>query len=113
MPNFSNNIESCRCDQSSQSKVRRCVQIPVLMVLHAFLEGNPFTATLWVGIEGFHMSVNGRHEASLHIEKLEPWLVSGVNVIGGVDIISILAKLPVSMSWTWVMMLSTSSLHQL
>lgn len=29
-----------------------------------FVEGNPFTATLWVGPEGFHMAVNGRHETS-------------------------------------------------
>lgn len=29
-----------------------------------FSEGNPFTATLWVGSEGFHMTVNGRHETS-------------------------------------------------
>lgn len=29
-----------------------------------FAEGNPFTATLWVGSEGFHMTVNGRHETS-------------------------------------------------
>ncbi|KAJ0092507.1 hypothetical protein Patl1_24802 [Pistacia atlantica] len=29
-----------------------------------FIEGNPFTATLWVGWDGFHMTVNGRHETS-------------------------------------------------
>lgn len=29
-----------------------------------FVEGHPFTATLWVGLEGFHMTVNGRHETS-------------------------------------------------
>lgn len=29
-----------------------------------FLEGSPFTATLWAGVEGFHMTVNGRHETS-------------------------------------------------
>ena len=29
-----------------------------------FAEGNPFTATLWVGLDGFHMTVNGRHETS-------------------------------------------------
>lgn len=29
-----------------------------------FIEGNPFTATLWVGWEGFHMTINGRHETS-------------------------------------------------
>lgn len=29
-----------------------------------FVEGSPFTATLWAGDEGFHMTVNGRHETS-------------------------------------------------
>ncbi|KAJ6718467.1 BETA-13-GALACTOSYLTRANSFERASE GALT1 [Salix purpurea] len=63
-----------------------------------FVEGNAFTATLWVGLEGFHMTVNGRHETSfVYREKLEPWLVSGVKVTGGVDILSALARgLPVS-----------------
>ncbi|KAF5939381.1 hypothetical protein HYC85_023640 [Camellia sinensis] len=58
-----------------------------------FVEGNPFTATLWVGLEGFHMTLNGRHETSLRYrKKLEPWLVSGVKVAGGLDLISTLAK---------------------
>ncbi|XP_057959047.1 hydroxyproline O-galactosyltransferase GALT3 isoform X2 [Malania oleifera] len=63
-----------------------------------FVEGNPFTATLWAGLEGFHMTVNGRHETSFtYREKLEPWLVSGVNVAGGLALLSALAKgLPVS-----------------
>lgn len=29
-----------------------------------FAEGIPFTASLWAGVEGFHMTVNGRHETS-------------------------------------------------
>lgn len=29
-----------------------------------FVEGIPFTATLLAGVEGFHMTVNGRHETS-------------------------------------------------
>ncbi|KAG8372828.1 hypothetical protein BUALT_Bualt12G0107600 [Buddleja alternifolia] len=63
-----------------------------------FIEGNPFTATLWAGDEGFHMTVNGRHETSFaYRERLEPWLVNGVNVKGGLTVVSILAKgLPVS-----------------
>ncbi|KAJ8766232.1 hypothetical protein K2173_022291 [Erythroxylum novogranatense] len=63
-----------------------------------FVEGNPFTATLWVGLEGFHMTVNGRHETSFaYREKLEPWLASGVKVAGGLEVLSALAKgLPVS-----------------
>ncbi|XP_040990376.1 hydroxyproline O-galactosyltransferase GALT3 isoform X2 [Juglans microcarpa x Juglans regia] len=63
-----------------------------------FVEGNPFTATLWVGIEGFHMTVSGRHETSFaYREKLEPWSVSRVKVAGGLDLLSAFAKgLPVS-----------------
>lgn len=30
-----------------------------------FVDGNPFTTTIWVGLDGFHMTVNGRHETSL------------------------------------------------
>lgn len=29
-----------------------------------FAESIPFTASLWTGVEGFHMTVNGRHETS-------------------------------------------------
>ncbi|XP_004508103.1 hydroxyproline O-galactosyltransferase GALT3 isoform X2 [Cicer arietinum] len=63
-----------------------------------FSEGNPFTATLWVGSEGFHMTVNGRHETSFaYREKLEPWLVSTVKVAGSLSLLSVLAKgLPVA-----------------
>ncbi|CAK7326272.1 unnamed protein product [Dovyalis caffra] len=63
-----------------------------------FVEGNTFTATLWAGLEGLHMTVNGRHETSFaYREKLEPWSVSEVKVTGGVDVLSALARgLPVS-----------------
>ncbi|KAK7363428.1 hypothetical protein VNO77_05571 [Canavalia gladiata] len=63
-----------------------------------FAEGNPFTATLWVGSEGFHMTVNGRHETSFaYREKLEPWLVSKIKVAGSLSLLSTLAKgLPVT-----------------
>ncbi|KAJ8435754.1 hypothetical protein Cgig2_003176 [Carnegiea gigantea] len=63
-----------------------------------FIEGSPFTATLWVGLEGFHMTVNGRHETSFkYRENLEPWLVNKVRVTGGVSIFSAIAKgLPAS-----------------
>ncbi|XP_020961178.1 hydroxyproline O-galactosyltransferase GALT3 isoform X5 [Arachis ipaensis] len=69
-----------------------------------FAEGNPFTATLWVGSEGFHMTVNGRHETSFAyrevrlfvMQKLEPWLVNNVKVAGSLNLLSVLAKgLPV------------------
>ncbi|KAF7837668.1 hydroxyproline O-galactosyltransferase GALT3 isoform X1 [Senna tora] len=70
-----------------------------------FSEGNPFTATLWVGSEGFHMTVNGRHETSFAfrevsvswMQKLEPWLVSSIKVAGSLSLLSALAKgLPVT-----------------
>ncbi|XP_048320794.1 hydroxyproline O-galactosyltransferase GALT3 [Ziziphus jujuba] len=63
-----------------------------------FVEGTPFTATLWVGLEGFHVTVNGRHETSFaYREKLEPWSVGKVKVSGGLNLLSALAKdLPVS-----------------
>lgn len=35
-----------------------------------FVDGNPFAATLWVGLEGFHMNVNGRHETSFAYRKV-------------------------------------------
>lgn len=58
-----------------------------------FAESIPFTASLWTGVEGFHMTVNGRHETSFaYREKLDPWLVSDVKLKGGLDIISIVAK---------------------
>ncbi|XP_023540320.1 hydroxyproline O-galactosyltransferase GALT3 [Cucurbita pepo subsp. pepo] len=62
-----------------------------------FIEGNLFTATLWIGLEGFHMNVNGRHETSFEYrEKLEPWTVNQVKVTGGLDLLSSFAKgLPV------------------
>ncbi|KAI3717656.1 hypothetical protein L1987_69413 [Smallanthus sonchifolius] len=63
-----------------------------------FSDGSLFTATIGAGKEGFYATVNGRHETSFaYREKLEPWLVSGVRVKGGLRIISTLATgLPVS-----------------
>jgi hypothetical protein len=63
-----------------------------------FSEGSLFTSTLWSGIDGFHMTVNGRHQTSFsYREKLDASLVSGVRVVGGVDVLYAVAKgLPVS-----------------
>ncbi|XP_010546943.1 PREDICTED: hydroxyproline O-galactosyltransferase GALT3 [Tarenaya hassleriana] len=62
-----------------------------------FLKDNSFTATLWVGSEGFHMTVNGQHETSFaYRENLEPWSVTTVKVSGGLNLLSALATgLPV------------------
>ena len=64
----------------------------------AFGEGIPFSATLWSGSEGFHMSVNGRHETSFaYRPKLEAWSVTRVRASAGLKLLSVLAKdLPVS-----------------
>uniref|UniRef100_A0ACD5VL31 Uncharacterized protein n=1 Tax=Avena sativa TaxID=4498 RepID=A0ACD5VL31_AVESA len=64
----------------------------------SIVEGEPFTATMWAGAEGFHMTVNGRHETSFtYRERLEPWSVAEVKVSGDLELLSILANgLPVS-----------------
>lgn len=64
----------------------------------SIIEGEPFTATLWAGAEGFHMTVNGRHETSFaYRERLEPWSVAEVKVSGDLELLSVLANgLPVS-----------------
>lgn len=36
-----------------------------------FSEGSPFTSTLWAGIEGLHMTVNGRHETSFSYREVK------------------------------------------
>lgn len=63
-----------------------------------FVEGYPFAATLWVGLEGFHMTVNGKQITSFEYrESLEPWLVSGVRIAGDLKLLSVLANgLPTS-----------------
>ncbi|CAA6653912.1 unnamed protein product [Spirodela intermedia] len=58
-----------------------------------FVEGHAFTATLWAGLQGFHMTVNGQHETSFpYREGLEPWVVSEVRVAGDLDLLSLLAN---------------------
>lgn len=40
-----------------------------------FVDGNPFAATLWVGREGFHMTVNGRHETSFAFRTVNEFML--------------------------------------
>ena len=35
-----------------------------------FINGLPFAVTLWVGWEGFHMTVNGKHVTSFEYRKV-------------------------------------------
>lgn len=69
-----------------------------------FINGLPFAATLWVGWEGFHMTVNGKHVTSFaYRQNLKPSLVNGVRLKGSVKPISILATgLPASEDVTHV-----------
>ncbi|KAG2318216.1 hypothetical protein Bca4012_069181 [Brassica carinata] len=84
-------------EQTSRITLEESSNDDAMMDDFPFLRGNPFTATLWFGIEGFHMTVNGRHETSFpYREKLEPWLVSAVKVSGGLKLLSVSAtRLPV------------------
>lgn len=63
-----------------------------------FINGFPFAATLWVGWEGFHMTVNGKHVTSFEYrQNLEPSLANFVRLKGGVKPFSIIATgLPAS-----------------
>lgn len=43
-----------------------------------FAEGNLFTATLWAGAEGFHMTINGRHETSFSYREVRYNIICNV-----------------------------------
>ena len=49
-----------------------------------FVEGIPFTSTLWVGIEGFHMTVNGRHETSFPYREVRYDYSNKNMLLGGI-----------------------------
>ncbi|XP_020594595.1 hydroxyproline O-galactosyltransferase GALT3-like, partial [Phalaenopsis equestris] len=64
-----------------------------LSINFPFTVGHAFTSNLWAGIDGFHMTVNGRHETSfMYKERLEPWSVSGVKVEGALEVLSCFAN---------------------
>lgn len=69
-----------------------------------FMNGLPFAATLWVGWEGFHMTVNGKHVTSFEYrQNLKPSLVNAVRLKGSVKPISVLSTgLPTSEDITHV-----------
>ncbi|XP_047166257.1 hydroxyproline O-galactosyltransferase GALT3 isoform X1 [Vigna umbellata] len=100
------NVQAVRSNSKGNGNFGQAASIPSNIssesahrnAIFPFAEGNPFTSTLWVGSEGFHMTVNGRHETSFaYREKLEPWLVSSIKVSGSLSLLSILAKgLPVT-----------------
>jgi hypothetical protein len=46
-----------------------------------FAEGIPFAATLWMGAEGFHMTVNGRHISSFQYRQV--WMPSPIVIPNG------------------------------
>lgn len=63
-----------------------------------FKQGYLAIATLRVGVEGIHISVDGKHITSFaYRESLEPWLISEVRISGDLKLISVLASgLPTS-----------------
>lgn len=63
-----------------------------------FKQGYLAIATLRVGVEGIHMSVDGKHITSFaYRESLEPWLISEIRISGDLKLISVLASgLPTS-----------------
>ncbi|XP_047322749.1 beta-1,3-galactosyltransferase GALT1 [Impatiens glandulifera] len=63
-----------------------------------FKQGYLSVATLRVGVEGIHMTVDGKHVTSFVFrETLEPWLVSEVRVSGDIKLVSVVASgLPTS-----------------
>lgn len=54
----------------SNEQSKRQVKRSHLTAGFPFVEGHPFTATLWNGVEGFHMTVNGRHETSYRYREV-------------------------------------------
>ncbi|KAG0494725.1 hypothetical protein HPP92_005719 [Vanilla planifolia] len=63
-----------------------------------FRHGYLAIATLRIGAEGFHMSVNGKHLTSFAFrENLEPWLVNEARIWGDLKLLSVLGSgLPTS-----------------
>ncbi|KAA8530373.1 hypothetical protein F0562_005082 [Nyssa sinensis] len=63
-----------------------------------FKQRYPSVMTLRVGEEGIQMTVDGKHTTSFaYRERLEPWLVSEVQISGDLELISVLASgLPTS-----------------
>ncbi|ERM94500.1 beta-1,3-galactosyltransferase GALT1 [Amborella trichopoda] len=63
-----------------------------------FTLGFPFVATLRLGLEGIHMTVDGKHITSFaYRDSLEPWLVNEVRISGDLKLMSVLASgLPTS-----------------
>jgi hydroxyproline O-galactosyltransferase 2/3/4/5/6 len=51
-------------EAGSNEQSKRLTRRSHLTAGFPFVEDHPFTATLWNGVDGFHMTVNGRHETS-------------------------------------------------
>lgn len=62
-------LESVKLANASNGTAHASANFP-------FVEGYPFTATLWAGVEGFHMTVNGRHETSFAYREVRYGFIS-------------------------------------
>lgn len=68
--------------QSSSNKFTNVSNVVARVSDFPFAEGVPFTASLWAGIEGFHMTVNGRHETSFAYREVNMSNLEQNNDIG-------------------------------
>jgi hypothetical protein len=59
-----------------------------------FAEGIPFAATLWMGAEGFHMTVNGRHISSF--QYCQVWMPSSIVIPNGLKSVKVFNLSPTS-----------------
>lgn len=61
-------------------------------------EGFPFVATISVGWDGFHVSINGKHVSSFkYRQSLEPWMVNSLRIKGDLQTSSVIVNgLPIS-----------------
>ncbi|KAK1265907.1 Beta-1,3-galactosyltransferase 15 [Acorus gramineus] len=71
---------------------------PELRRYFPFKQGYLAVATLRVGSEGIHMTVDGKHITSFSLrESLEPWLVNEIRISGDIKLMSVLVSgLPTS-----------------
>ncbi|CAM9002049.1 unnamed protein product [Rhodiola kirilowii] len=93
---YRNQTNSRHLNGSSQpSEVQ---QEPKRRKFFPFNQGRLFVATLRVGLDGIHVTVDGKHISSFaYRESLEPWLASEVRISGDLKLISVVASgLPTS-----------------
>lgn len=62
--------ESIIEDRLNESAVDGKKKSSHLSINFPFTDGHAFTGNLWAGLDGFHMTVNGRHETSFMYKEV-------------------------------------------